>query len=164
MQAWQQLYDPAGNLWLSSLIALLPIAFFFVALAVLRMKGWLAGTITVVIALAVALLDARERQQEQQRLVRCVAAVVLGAANAFDCTENLFRVHHDPSVIPVARFDGYDPPDTAARIAGILQRARDEVYVDVGDGLPRRWPVIDADVEAVRMDLVPQLLLRAQQE
>ncbi len=56
MQAWQQLYDPAGNLWLSSLIALLPIAFFFVALAVLRMKGWLAGTITVVIALAVALL------------------------------------------------------------------------------------------------------------
>ena len=56
MQAWQQLYDPAGNLWLSSLIALLPIAFYFVALAVLRMKGWLAGTITVVIALAVALL------------------------------------------------------------------------------------------------------------
>ena len=56
MQAWQQLYDPAGNLWLSSLIALLPIAFFFVALAVLRMKGWLAGTITVVISLAVALL------------------------------------------------------------------------------------------------------------
>ncbi|KRG64089.1 L-lactate permease [Stenotrophomonas humi] len=56
MQPWEQLYDPAGNLWLSSLIALLPIAFFFVALAVLRMKGWLAGTITVVIALAVALL------------------------------------------------------------------------------------------------------------
>lgn len=56
MQPWEQLYDPAGNLWLSSLIALLPIAFFFIALAVLRMKGWLAGTITVAIALAVALL------------------------------------------------------------------------------------------------------------
>jgi len=56
MQPWQHLYDPAGNLWLSSLIALLPIAFFFIALAVLRMKGWLAGTITVVIALGVALL------------------------------------------------------------------------------------------------------------
>ncbi len=54
-QAWEQLYDPAGNLWLSSLIALLPIAFFFVALAVMRMKGWLAGTLTVVIALSVAL-------------------------------------------------------------------------------------------------------------
>jgi L-lactate permease len=35
---------------------LLPIAFFFVALTVLRMKGWLAGTLTVMIALAVALL------------------------------------------------------------------------------------------------------------
>ncbi len=56
MQPWEQLYDPAGNLWLSSLIALLPIAFFFVALAVLRMKGWLAGTFTVAIALGVALL------------------------------------------------------------------------------------------------------------
>ena len=56
MQPWQHLYDPAGNLWLSSLIALLPIAFFFIALAVLRMKGWLAGTITVAIALGVALL------------------------------------------------------------------------------------------------------------
>ncbi len=56
MQPWQQLYDPAGNIWLSSLIALLPIAFFFVALAVLRMKGWLAGTLTVAIALGVALL------------------------------------------------------------------------------------------------------------
>lgn len=56
MQPWQHVYDPAGNLWLSSLIALLPIAFFFIALAVLRMKGWIAGTITVAIALGVALL------------------------------------------------------------------------------------------------------------
>lgn len=55
-QAWQQQYDPAGNLWLSSLIALLPIAVFFVALAGLRLKGWLAGTITVAVALGVALL------------------------------------------------------------------------------------------------------------
>ena len=64
MQPWQQLYDPAGNLWLSSLIALLPIAFFFVALAVLRMKGWLAGTLTVAIALAVALLFYRMPVQQ----------------------------------------------------------------------------------------------------
>lgn len=54
-EAWQQLYDPAGNIWVSSLIALTPIIFFFIALAFLRMKGYLAGTITVVIALAVAL-------------------------------------------------------------------------------------------------------------
>ena len=39
MQPWMQIYDPLGNLWLSSLVAALPIIFFFVALAVLRMKG-----------------------------------------------------------------------------------------------------------------------------
>ncbi|WP_374245962.1 L-lactate permease [Zoogloea sp.] len=55
MQPWMQIYDPAGNLWLSSLVAALPIIFFFVALAVLRMKGHIAGTITVAIALAVAI-------------------------------------------------------------------------------------------------------------
>lgn len=55
IQPWQQLYDPAGNLWISSAIALLPIVFFFLALTVLRLKGWLAATITVAIALAVAL-------------------------------------------------------------------------------------------------------------
>ena len=35
MQTWMQIYDPLGNLWLSSLIAALPIFFFFIALAVL---------------------------------------------------------------------------------------------------------------------------------
>lgn len=55
MQTWAQIYDPLGNLWLSSLVALIPIAFFFIALAVLRMKGHVAGTITVLLALAVAI-------------------------------------------------------------------------------------------------------------
>lgn len=56
MQPWMQVYDPAGNLWVSALIAALPIIFFFVALAVLRMKGHVAATITVALALAVAIL------------------------------------------------------------------------------------------------------------
>ncbi|RTL47874.1 MAG: L-lactate permease [Rhodocyclaceae bacterium] len=54
MQPWLQVYDPLGNLWLSSLVAVLPIAFFFFALTVLRLKGHIASTITVAIALAVA--------------------------------------------------------------------------------------------------------------
>jgi L-lactate transport len=56
MQPWMQVYDPAGNLWVSASIAALPIVFFFLALAVFRMKGHVAATITVAIALAVAIL------------------------------------------------------------------------------------------------------------
>ncbi|WP_171333922.1 L-lactate permease [Acinetobacter piscicola] len=55
LQQWQQIYDPMGNIWISSLIALIPIIFFFLALAVFRMKGSVAGTITVVLALLVSL-------------------------------------------------------------------------------------------------------------
>jgi L-lactate permease len=53
---WQQNYDPAGNIWLSALIALIPIIFFFCALTWLRLKGFVASTITVALALGVALL------------------------------------------------------------------------------------------------------------
>mgnify|MGYP003408740257 CR=1 FL=1 len=55
LQSWQQIYDPLGNIWISSLIALIPIIFFFLALAVFRLKGSLAGTITVVLSLLVSL-------------------------------------------------------------------------------------------------------------
>jgi len=56
MQTWMQVYDPANNLMLSALIAAIPIIFFFVALTVLRLKGHVASTITVILALAVAIL------------------------------------------------------------------------------------------------------------
>ena len=54
-EIWSQNYDPAGNVWVSALVALIPIVFFFIALTKLRLKGYVAGTITVALALAVAL-------------------------------------------------------------------------------------------------------------
>ena len=56
LQSWQQIYDPMGNIWISSAIAMIPIIFFFLALAVFRLKGSVAGTITVVLALLVSLI------------------------------------------------------------------------------------------------------------
>ncbi len=55
MQTWTQVYAPLGSLGLSAAVAALPIVFFFIALAVLRMKGHIAGTITTLLALAVAI-------------------------------------------------------------------------------------------------------------
>ncbi|CAM4066521.1 L-lactate permease [Comamonas aquatilis] len=55
-EIWSQNYDPAGNVWVSALVALIPILFFFLALTKLRLKGYVAGTITVILSLAVALL------------------------------------------------------------------------------------------------------------
>lgn len=51
---WSQTYDPLGNLWLSGLVAAIPILFFFAALTVLKLKGHVAGTITLLLAMAVA--------------------------------------------------------------------------------------------------------------
>ncbi|UIF91686.1 lactate permease LctP family transporter [Cupriavidus necator] len=55
MQPWTQLYTPLGSLWLSSLAAAIPILFFFIALAVWRMKGHVAAAVTLLLALAVAI-------------------------------------------------------------------------------------------------------------
>ncbi|MFG1188439.1 L-lactate permease [Xanthobacter flavus] len=56
MGVWNQIYNPMGNMWLSSLGAAIPIIFFFVALTKLKLKGYVAGTITVLLALGVAIL------------------------------------------------------------------------------------------------------------
>ncbi|ALL21568.1 L-lactate permease [Bacillus tropicus] len=55
MNTWTQVYDPFGNIWISAAVALIPIIFFFLALAVFRMKGYVAGFITVVLTILVAL-------------------------------------------------------------------------------------------------------------
>ncbi|PEI93565.1 L-lactate permease [Bacillus pseudomycoides] len=55
MGTWTQVYDPFGNIWISAAVALIPIIFFFLALAVFRMKGYVAGLITVILTILVAL-------------------------------------------------------------------------------------------------------------
>jgi len=55
MQTWNQIYAPLGSLWLSALAAAIPILFFFVALAVWRLKGHIAAAVTLALSLAVAI-------------------------------------------------------------------------------------------------------------
>ncbi len=55
MQTWQQIYSPLGSLGLSALAAVIPIVFFFLALAVFRLKGHIAGSITLGLSILVAI-------------------------------------------------------------------------------------------------------------
>lgn len=53
---WTQNYSAVGNSTvLTALVAMLPIVFFFVALTKLKLKGYMAGLYTLLIALAVAI-------------------------------------------------------------------------------------------------------------
>lgn len=54
MQTWQQIYSPLGSLGLSALAAVIPIV-FFLALAVFRLKGHVAGSITLALSILVAI-------------------------------------------------------------------------------------------------------------
>ena len=57
METWIQNYTAVGgSLYLTAAVALLPIIFFFVALTVLKLKGYQAGLYTLLIALGVAVL------------------------------------------------------------------------------------------------------------
>jgi lactate permease len=55
IETWQQLYTPLGSLGLSAAAALIPIVFFFLALAVFRLKGHIAGSITLALSVLVAI-------------------------------------------------------------------------------------------------------------
>ncbi|KWK78078.1 lactate permease LctP family transporter [Burkholderia ubonensis] len=59
MQDWHQIYTPLGSLGLSAFVAAIPIIFFFVALAGLRLKGHVAAAITLLLSLGVAILAYR---------------------------------------------------------------------------------------------------------
>ncbi len=55
MTQWTQIYDPLSNIWLSALVAFLPILCFLVSLLVFKLKGYVAAFLTVVLASALAL-------------------------------------------------------------------------------------------------------------
>ncbi|SES78070.1 lactate permease LctP family transporter [Thorsellia anophelis] len=56
MQTWDHVYTPFGSVWLSALVALIPIVFFFIALAGLRLKGYVAGALTMMVSIVVAVI------------------------------------------------------------------------------------------------------------
>lgn len=57
MATWLQNYTAiGGSLYMTAAMALLPIMFFFIALTVLKMKGYVAGLITLLITLGVAII------------------------------------------------------------------------------------------------------------
>ncbi|MCG6795271.1 L-lactate permease [Geobacillus sp. YHL] len=57
---WKQDFTPiADQLWLSAIVALIPILYFFWALAVKRMKGHIAGLTTLLLALVLAVIAYR---------------------------------------------------------------------------------------------------------
>lgn len=51
---YQQLTDPLGSIWLSALLAFLPILCFLICLLAFKLKGYQAGFVTVIVASAVA--------------------------------------------------------------------------------------------------------------
>ena len=99
MSLWQQNYDPAGNIWLSSLIASLPILFFFFALIKLKLKGYLVATYTVAIALLVVWFtsDQRESRRHDRQADRD------GDAELRAYNERLAAMHRRDSETPDAR-------------------------------------------------------------
>ncbi|WP_026943137.1 L-lactate permease [Helicobacter rodentium] len=51
---WQQVVDPLGSIWLSAVVAFLPILCFLLCLLVFKLKGYQAGFITVIVATLIA--------------------------------------------------------------------------------------------------------------
>lgn len=54
--SWKQVIDPFDNIFLSALVALIPIAFIFWALAVKKMKGYQASLLATLIAIVIAVV------------------------------------------------------------------------------------------------------------
>ncbi|MBY0599634.1 lactate permease LctP family transporter [Bacillus bingmayongensis] len=55
MSTWTQIYDPLNNIWLSALVAALPILFFVLCLTVFKVKGYLSGLYSVILAIILSI-------------------------------------------------------------------------------------------------------------
>ncbi|WP_028400287.1 lactate permease LctP family transporter [Ectobacillus panaciterrae] len=77
MNTWTQIYDPLQNIWLSALVAAVPIFFFILCLTVLKMKSYVSGLYSVILAviLAVFVYD--------MPAATAVSAAAFGAAYGF---------------------------------------------------------------------------------
>ncbi len=95
MNLWQQNYDPAGNIWLSSLIASLPILFFFFALIKLKLKGFQAKGVNAHIVANVDNQVTVNRNRRRFRLFRLQVIVKHHhiAGDAYCAFRQI--VHHD---------------------------------------------------------------------
>lgn len=51
---WNQIYDPMNNIWVSAIIAAIPIFFFILALSVFKFKGYTAGIMSTIVAIGIA--------------------------------------------------------------------------------------------------------------
>lgn len=56
MNVWEQVYNPVSNIWFSAIIAAIPIIFFIVMLTVFKLKGYIAGLSSIIVAGVVAVL------------------------------------------------------------------------------------------------------------
>ena len=45
---WQQQYNPMNNIWLSALIAVIPIVIFLISLVFFKLKGYTAGALSII--------------------------------------------------------------------------------------------------------------------
>lgn len=55
MSVWNQIYDPLDNLWISAIVAAVPIIFFVLMLTVFKRKGYVAGLYSIIVAGLVAI-------------------------------------------------------------------------------------------------------------